>query len=133
LAEELEDLLRPVYLLISEDFFLEKVAAAARALERKPVVPDWDQDVLEQIAADPDAEVVIDLELDRLEVPGFLPLLRTDPRTKEIPVLGYCSHNLTDLIDQAQGLGVEAVVRSTFAANLVRLLQELFRTEPEAD
>ncbi|MBL7007870.1 MAG: hypothetical protein ISR76_02650 [Planctomycetes bacterium] len=118
---------RAVHLLISEDFFLGKVDAAARALERGPVVPDWDQPILEQIAQRPHAEMVMDLELDRLKVSDLLRELRQDPRTREMAILGYCSHNLTQLITQAQGLGVQVVARSTFAANLVRLMQELFR------
>ncbi len=131
MPEELDHPIRPVHLLIHEDFFLTKVDAAVRALEKEPLVPSWNEDVLEQLAVAPDAEVVVDLELDAIDVPALLRAVRADSRTAGLQILGYCSHNLTELIDQAQGLGVQVVVRSTFAANLVRLLQELFRSSAE--
>lgn len=126
--------LRPVHVLVSEDFFLEKVVGAVRALERHPLVPDWAGSVPAQVAGHPAAEMVVDLEVEEVDVLGLLRGLRADARTRDMRVLGYCSHNLKDLITSAQALGVRVYVRSTFAANLVRLLQDLFRppeTAPE--
>ena len=128
MPEEQEEHFHPVHVLITEDFFLGKVGAAARALERNPMVPTWDEDVMEQVVCLPEAEMVLDLELEGLDVLSFLRQLRADARTQGMAVLGYSSHNLTELIEQAQGLGVQVVVRSSFAANLVRLMQDLFRT-----
>ncbi|RMH02782.1 MAG: hypothetical protein D6702_07735 [Planctomycetota bacterium] len=121
-----------VHVLIHEDFFQEKVVGAVRALGREPRVPAWDADLLEQVAADPEAAMVLDLELETTPVLPFLAALRQDPATEGMAILGYCSHNLRDLIAAAQDLGVQVSTRSTFAANLVRLLQDLFRPPGES-
>ncbi len=128
MTEETEvDRRAPVHLLIHEDFFLDKVDAAVRALEKEPVVPVWEEDVLEQVLRLPEVEMVLDLECEALEVVPLLERLRADERGAGMAVLGYCSHSSKDLIEKAQALGVDVVARSTFAANLVRLLQQLFR------
>ena len=118
-----------VHVLISENFFWSKVEGALMGLERTPRLPDWEDDVKAQILANPGVALVADLEEERLDVLGLIAELRCQPGFEEMPMLGYCSHDQTELHLAAAGLGVEVIPRSTFAAALVRALGELKAAE----
>ena len=122
-----------VHVLISEKFFWSKVEGALMGLERTPRLPDWESDVKAQILANPGVALVADLEEERLDVLGLIAELRCQPGFEEIPILGYCSHDQTELHLAAAGLGVEVIKRSTFAASLVHALGELKAAEGEKD
>jgi len=116
---------RLVHVLISEPFFWDKVKGTLLALGREPRQPDWERPVLEQLLAEPGAGLVVDLECERIAALTLLQRLRRDPASRGLPILAYCSHLRRDLIHGARRMGLEVVPRSTFAANLVRLLQDL--------
>lgn len=111
--------------MIAEEFFWEKVDGTLRALTRTPVTPDWAQEVLPQVVADPGVAVVLDLEVEGVQAIELLQGLREDPSTADIPILAYGSHERQDLLQKAEALGAQVVARSTFASSLVRILQEL--------
>lgn len=114
-----------VHLLVSEAFFLDKLEGTLTALGRQPIVPDWGKDLQEQVLAEPAMAIVIDLENEEVEMLSILQKFRAHPQIREIPTLAYCSHGRNDLVQQVEQMGVQVVLRSTFAANLVRLLMDL--------
>jgi len=124
-----------VLVLISEDFFWEKVEGTLRALARRPVRPEPGSSAArlrESLAEMRPVALVADLEDEDLPVLEILAVLREEEAGGGLPVLGYCSHQRRDLQQAAEGLGAQVVPRSTFAANLVRLLMELTGGPPVA-
>ncbi|HEX9793709.1 MAG TPA: hypothetical protein VGC54_06960 [Planctomycetota bacterium] len=118
-----------VYVLVAERFFWDKVEGTLRALEQRPVRPDWATEVFQQMLEAEPAGMVADLENDRVDVLTLIAQMRQNDAMRELPILAYCSHQCHDLIEAADGLGAHVVPRSTFAANLVRLLMDLCRRE----
>lgn len=134
MSQEEEALTYPVvHVLVSDAFFWDKVEGTLRALEKNPRSPEWEEDVFGQVAHEPGVGIVVDLEDEKFEALAVLQQVRDDPRTQGLPILAYCSHLRLDLIDAAEGLGAQVVPRSTFAANLVRLLMDLAGPAESAD
>ena len=134
MSQEIDPVSYPiVHVLVSDPFFWEKVEGTLRALEKRPLSPDWERDVFEQVVVDPGVGMVLDLEDDRFDALGLLRKLHAHDSTQGVPVLAYCSHLRHDLIQAARELGAEVVPRSTFAANLVRLLMDLAGPAESAD
>ena len=119
-----------VHVLISEEFFWNKVSNALVGLEREPRCPDWEGDVKSQILANPGVALVADLEEVRIDTLNLISQLRQEEGIPDLPMLGYCSHEKSELLDAAKALGLEVIPRSTFAASLVRVLNDL-KLEPD--
>ena len=122
-----------VHVLISEDFFQERVAGVLRALRKAPTTPAWEGDVFERIAAQPALGAVVDLELGEIEVLNLLRRMRSDPRTRDRILVCYCSLEARAAQASAIELGLPVVPRSTLAANLVKILQAFGPPEPIKD
>lgn len=112
-----------VHVLVSEDFFWERVVGTLRALRKEPHTPVWDRDVFEQIAALPAVGAVIDLEDASFPALSVLKKILRDKRTRNWTLVVYCSHEAKELQAAATALGQAVVPRSTFAGNLVKVLQ----------
>lgn len=123
-----------VHVLISEDFFQERVVGVLRALRKDPVTPPLDGDqVFERLAAEPALGAVVDLELGEIPVLPLLRRLRTDARTRDRTLVCYCSLEARALQASAIELGLAVVPRSTLAANMVKILQAFGPPEPPKD
>ncbi len=113
-----------VHVLVSEDFFWERVVAILRALRKEPRTPVWAQGgVFEQIAGQPALGAVIDLEDAAFPALEVLRRILQDKRTRDWVLVVYCSHEAKELQAAATALGQVVVPRSTFAGNLVKVLQ----------
>ena len=112
-----------VYVLVSEDFFWERIVGTLRALRKEPVTPNWEQDVFEQIASRPALGLVLDLEDGAFNGLSVLKKVLKDKRTRGWTLVVYCSHEAKELQAAATALGLMVVPRSTFAGNLVKILQ----------
>lgn len=92
-------------------------------------LPDWEQEdlesLLETLLVVPAVGAVVDLEEDSFDMVGLIRGLRADDRFGDLPVLAYCSHENTELVAEAEALGAQTVARSTFAADLARILMAL--------
>lgn len=120
-----------VHVLISEDFFQERVVGVLRALRKAPVTPPLDDGrIFEQMAAEPALGAVVDLELGDVEVMTLLRRLRSDARTRDRTLVCYCSLEARGIQAAAIALGLAVVPRSTLAANLVKILQAFGPPEP---
>lgn len=122
-----------VHVLISEDFFQERVAGVLRALRKEPRTPAWSEDLFERIAGEESLGAVVDLELGEVEALPLLRRFREDPRTRDRQLVCYCSLEARSVQAAAIGLGLRVVPRSTLAANLVKILQVFGPPEPLRD
>ena len=112
-----------VHVLVSEDFFWERIVGTLRALRKEPATPAFDGDVFEQVAGRPALGMVLDLEDGAFNALAVLRKLLKDRRTRGWTLVVYCSHEAKELQAAATALGVLVVPRSTFAGNLVKILQ----------
>ncbi len=112
-----------VHVLVSEDFFWERIVGTLRALRKDPFTPDWQGDVFEQIASRPALGLVLDLEDGSCNGLSLLRKVLKDKRTRSWTLVVYCSHEAKELQAAATALGLMVVPRSTFAGNLVKILQ----------
>ncbi len=118
---------RPVvHVLIDEAFFRDRAVAALQALQIQALLPaDWPEDVaalVERVAAVPAAGAVVDLEAEAFSGVDVAAALRADPRCSGWHLLCYSGGEDEVLDARAVAAGLEVVPRSSFAANLVRLL-----------
>ena len=112
-----------VHVLVSEDFFWERIVGTLRALRKDPVTPNWETDVFEQIASQPALGMVLALEDGAINGLSILRKVLKDKRTRGWTLVVYCSHEAKELQAAATALGLMVVPRSTFAGNLVKILQ----------
>ena len=119
-----------VHVLVSEPFFWDKVESTLTALGWAAFLPDWEGDVLAQLLARDSLAVVVDLENDQVNAIEVLRAYLGSGKLDGSAVLAFASHEKQDLLDKARELGALAIVRSTFAASLVKVLQELCDPDP---
>ncbi|MDP6849773.1 MAG: hypothetical protein QGH51_01705 [Planctomycetota bacterium] len=116
----------PVFhLLLSEKFFLGKIEPAIQALGWEARTPNWDGDLLEQLSVAGSMGVILDLEREGSDNLLLAKDLMENKPTADLPILAYGSHEKVELLEAARALGLTVVIRSEFAANLVRVLMEL--------
>ncbi len=124
--EPLESLGPPVVVLVSEDFFRNRICTTLNAVGHDAVVLDVGDDIAdfqERILQATTLGLVIELEEEDFDALAVLPALLADERTNSWTLMAFCSHEKEELISGAAALGVDVVPRSRFASNLVRLLQ----------
>ena len=118
-----------LHILIREKFFLNKVGPAVFAVGFSSALPDWEQEnsesLLKSLLAVPAVGAVVDLEEDSFDMMAVIRGLRADDRFGDLPILAYCSHEKTELVAEAEAMGAQTVARSTFAADLARILMAL--------
>lgn len=113
-----------VVVLVSEDFFCDRICATLTALGRAPVRMEPGDDLLDRTLAMDCLGVVVDLEDQGFDAGSILQGLRAAERTESWTFLTFCSHDDEERTAQAAALGLSVTPRSTFALNLVRKLQE---------
>jgi hypothetical protein len=127
MSHDPEESLGPaIVVLVSEDFFRNRICTTLHALGHDAVVLDIGDDMAdfaERVVAATDLGVVLDLEEEDFDTLPLLQVLLADSRCADWTFMAFCSHEKEELIAGAAEMGVEVVPRSTFASNLVRLLQ----------
>jgi hypothetical protein len=113
-----------VVVLVSEDFFCDRICATLTALGRAPVRMVPGDGLLERTLAVDCLGVVVDLEDQGFDAGAILQGLRGASQTDSWTFLTFCSHADEERTAQAAALGLSVTPRSTFALNLVRKLQE---------
>ncbi len=121
-----------LHVIISEDFFQERVVDTARALDEIPQVADFDGDVLAAVFAEPGLGMVLDLEDERFDAIKVLGRIVADKTLSTLPLLTFCSVECEELLEKAAELGVAVTARSTFASNIVGLIKALTESEDAA-
>lgn len=120
-----------VLILVTEDFFCDRICTTLTALGRSAVRPTVDDGLLETALATDCLGVVVDLEDDQFEAIELLQSLRAAPQTADWTFLCFCSYDDEERMARATALGISVTPRSTFALNLVRKLQEFGADEEE--
>lgn len=121
-----------VLLLVSEAFFQDRITTTLKAVGREPIQVDPEvENFVEGMLSQPALGVVIDLEDQTCDAPAALEALRADKRTADWHFIVFSAHEDDGLIARGLAAGVEVIPRSTFAANLVRLMQDFRPVEEE--
>lgn len=69
--------------------------------------------------------VITDLQMPNVDGFGFTRLVKTNIDTKHIPVFGYTSSSLDDVIVHSKAVGMESVFNKTNALRLIEHLKSL--------
>ena len=79
--------------------------------------------VMERVAAEPPALLILDLNSEPCKPLEVLTRLKADPALQGVPVLAFLSHVQTELKQQAVAAGCDQILpRSAFSANLPEIL-----------
>ncbi|MGB0953667.1 MAG: hypothetical protein ACPG31_10600 [Planctomycetota bacterium] len=113
-----------VVVLVTEDFFCDRICTTLTALGREAVRPSVDDGLLDTVLGTGSLGVVVDLEDDQFDALELLQKLREAPQTSDWTFLSFCSYDDEERMAKATALGLSVTPRSTFALNLVRKLQE---------
>jgi CheY-like chemotaxis protein len=115
----------PVVAAVEDFFFASKLKEAARQQGVDLQFAGSLQQVVEATAATGARLVLLDLNgagYSRIEA---IKALKRDPRTRSALTVGYLSHVMTALKDEAEAAGCDRVLaRSAFVKQLPALLQE---------
>jgi CheY-like chemotaxis protein len=85
-------------------------------------------DLIDRISAMRPALILFDLGAVQIPWRQWLPLLKSAPATRRIPVVCYGSHIDTEALKRAQSSGADAVLpRSAFFTNLLDVIQKYAR------
>lgn len=84
--------------------------------------------LLEQLTSWRPALIILDLNNDQIPWHEWLPLIKSAPATRRLPVIGFGSHVDTATLQAARSSGADAVMaRSRFVAELPDLIQKYAR------
>lgn len=104
--------------LCSDLLFTSKIRELSTSLGHTPASAR-DAKTLAEAATGPEAAAAI-LDLRRPDALSALEALRA--AAPDLPAIGFCDHERTDLMAQAQALGCRTVTKGQLAAELRRLL-----------
>src|SRR5436309_2022374 len=109
---------------VDDLFFAAKIRTTAELLG---VTVEFARDIdalLASAQATPPALVVVDLQAQRIDPFALVARLKDDEALRAVPVVGFCSHVQTELIQRARQSGFDRVLaRSTFTNELPGILQ----------
>jgi CheY-like chemotaxis protein len=115
---------RRVVAAVDDLFFAAKIRTTAELLG-VPISFARDPDALIAAAQqDLPALVVVDLQAQRLDPFALAERMKTDAGLSHVPLIGFCSHVQTELLQRARQSGFDRVMaRSTFTKELPEILQ----------
>ncbi len=116
--------------VVDDLIFFSKIVEAARrtGTQVKSLAP---MQLAQELRQNTDCQIILDLNLRSGDAVDLVRMLKTDPATRGVPILGFVSHVQTDLIRRAREAGCDKVVaRSAFSEQLPQLLAELAAGTP---
>jgi len=112
-------------LLIEDLIFVAKVRETAKALGIELAAGNTRLSGADVATVQPQA-ILIDLNPSQPAILEWIRALKTDPTTREIPMVAFASHVQSELIARARAAGCDRVLaRSAFSQQLPALLREL--------
>jgi CheY-like chemotaxis protein len=109
---------------VSDLFFQAKIAETAKHLGVDLAFARSFDQVMERVAAEPPALLILDLNADPCRPLEVVARLKADPALQGVPVLAYLSHVQAELKRQAEAAGCDRILpRSAFSANLPEILK----------
>jgi CheY-like chemotaxis protein len=113
---------KKVLVVLSDLFFSVQINDAAKRLGMRAEFLK-DRDTVLRKARENPSLVILDLNCDAAAPIEIIRALKGDPATKHIRLIGFVSHVQTDLKQEAERSGCEAVfARSAFVRNLPSVL-----------
>ena len=114
---------RNVIAIVDDLFFASKIRGTAEALQIAVSFPRHADGVKEVIQRNSPELIICDLHSQRFDLLGMAKTLKSDPATRNIPLVGFFSHVETDLKRAAEDAGFDRVVpRSLFTSELPSIL-----------
>jgi chemosensory pili system protein ChpA (sensor histidine kinase/response regulator) len=117
----------PVVLMVVYDlFFRQKVEEGLLAAGYRVEAAMGPRKMRDKIARSTPVCIVMDLDITSMDPVETIRDLKADAATRDIPVIGYCSHVDLDLRSRAQEAGCDRVAaRSEISSRLDRLVGQL--------
>ncbi|HEX2570410.1 MAG TPA: hypothetical protein VH877_12705 [Polyangia bacterium] len=113
--------------LCTDLLFTSKIRETARALGHET---EACRDARSLAATARDARLII-IDLRRPDALAALIQLRAEAATAEVPAIGFCDHERTDLMESAHQAGCSLVLaKGKFSSDLRRLLSDQALTAP---
>jgi CheY-like chemotaxis protein len=122
-----------VAILIGEDFFRKRTSDACDALAVTPIAFEYSDTLLDELVAAKPIGIVVDLEDETFSGLSVIAAIRATPELADIPYVAYAAFDREDLAVSAEALGISLVMRSAYAADLVKLLQEFLPSITQDD
>jgi len=111
--------------LVEDLLFLSKIHETAKAVGVTVITGDT-RDCVPRILETRPQAILLDLNSRTLAAVEWVRTLKTDPATRQIPIVGFVSHVQSDLIAAARAAGCDLVLaRSAFSQQLPELLRKL--------
>src|SRR3972149_4634677 len=109
---------------VSDLFFQAKIAETAKHLGVDLIFARNFDLVMERVAAEPPALLILDLNSAPCKPLEVLARVKADPALRAVPILAFLSHVQTELKQQAAAAGCGQILpRSAFSANLPEILK----------
>ena len=113
-----------VAILIGEDFFRKRTFDAISALAITPMAFEFSDTLLDELVAAQPIGIVVDLEDERFSGLSVLAAIRATPELADVPYIAYAAFDREDIIVSAAALGINHVIRSVYAADLVKMIRD---------
>ena len=122
-----------VAVLIEEEFFLDRTVKALDALTVTPLLFDsiGGEECLDSLVDMQPVGIVVDLEDENFHGLSIVAAIRATPELSDVPYIAYAAFDREDIHASAAALGVEVVLRSEYAANLVKMFQSFLPKNSE--
>lgn len=109
--------------IVDDLFFASKIRGTAEQVGVTVTFPRTMDAVIEAALNENPSLVLCDLQSLRIDAIELAQQLKTDERTRDVPLLGFFSHVQTELQSAANEAGFDRVIpRSVFARDLVKIL-----------
>lgn len=119
--------------VVSDLFLRQKVVESLRSAGYRPDPVAGPGRMRERLAGGTPACLVLDLDVAGADAVELVRGLRHDPGTRDLPVLGFCSHLHDDLRGRALEAGCDReVARSQVQTRLDHLVADLIEDSPAA-
>ena len=114
---------KKILAVLQDLFFVVKIRESAKAAGFAVELAHSEADALDKAAGLP-ALVIVDLNFAGVDALQLIRVLKADPATEAIPVLGYLSHIQGELKRQAREAGCDVVLaKSAFSQKLPEFLK----------
>lgn len=114
---------RNVIAIVDDLFFASKIRGTAEALDVTVSFPRHADGVREVVQRHAPALIVCDLNSQKFDPMALAQTLKSNETTRDIPLIGFCSHVQTELQTAAQNAGFDRVMpRSLFTKDLAAIL-----------
>jgi CheY-like chemotaxis protein len=122
--DSLENTKLSVAILIGEDFFRKRTFDAINALAINPMAFEFSDTLLDELVAAQPIGIVVDLEDESFNGLSVLAAIRATPELVDVPYIAYAAFDREDIIVSAGALGINHVIRSVYAADLVKMIRD---------